>query len=447
MGRVVRIDVRRGIAPLAALIVLGVTFAVLVTETEMWAGRWSALAGYLRILMIVLVPLALAAGAWQGGRERRRRLGELLATTSLPPWRRLTAAWAPVATGVVGGFLLAGGVVAVPVALVATYSGGGWWWLVVVGVIALGAAVAAGLAIGTVLPWRLTAPVLGLAGYVVMGAVTYARDSRVWLSPALDDAAEASVLPLGDHVAQAAWFAAIGATALAVVASRRRWPALVPAAVAVVAGAVLVSGPADRWRDDAAAREPVCAGTEPRVCAGREVAFVLDDFQAYAGRTLTVYAGIEGIPDTVGAVTAYRPALGDDAAVVSVRPYLTWRGTLAPTGEYEADLETDLRYGVLPNRWCYDGEDPREADAVWTAADVAVRWNGTDLVGEVANVMDDDGSIFWFGGVGADPAVAALAERLRALPDAARYDWMERYLVAGEACDPAALDALLDELR
>lgn len=447
MDRIVRIDLRRGIAPLGGLLVFGATVAVLLNEAEMWSGRWSALAGYLRVLMIVLVPLTMAVGAWQGGRDRRRRIGELLASTPRPPWRRAVAAWAAVAMGVLAGYLVAGGIMAVLVGRVATYAGGGWWWLVAVSMVALGAAAAIGLAAGTLLPSRLTAPILGLAGYVVIGALMYGAGGQKWLSPALDHPYEGRFLPLGDHVAQAAWFAALGVTALTLAGSRRLWPALVPAAVAAVLAVVIVAGPDDRWKEDASAREPVCVEGEPRVCATRDVAFVIDDFQAVAGRALAVYDGVDGLPDTLHAVTDHRPATGHDAAVVTVRPYLTLLGGLAPSAAHGASLRTDLVYSVLPDRRCDDGAAWPGQDVAFTAADVAVLWAGEDLTGDVATFVDDEGGTLWYSGAGADPATRALADELRSWPRADQLRWLERYVVAGEACDAEALGALLAELR
>jgi hypothetical protein len=62
--RVLRSEVLRGTAPVAAATFAVASVAMLLNETEDWVGRWVPFAQYVRVTLIVLVPLAVAAGAW-----------------------------------------------------------------------------------------------------------------------------------------------------------------------------------------------------------------------------------------------------------------------------------------------------------------------------------------------------------------------------------------------
>nr|WP_244161719.1 hypothetical protein [Micromonospora eburnea] len=54
---------------------------MLAVHPDDWAGRWAGLANYLRVSLLILCALMIAAGAWQSGRERRRDIDELIAST------------------------------------------------------------------------------------------------------------------------------------------------------------------------------------------------------------------------------------------------------------------------------------------------------------------------------------------------------------------------------
>ena len=92
MTRALRIDLRRSSAAGIGLLllVLGLISMFLLSEAEWWVGRWTRLAVQERSLLDLLWPLTLAAGAWQVGRDRRGRVGELFASTGRPAWQRVT---------------------------------------------------------------------------------------------------------------------------------------------------------------------------------------------------------------------------------------------------------------------------------------------------------------------------------------------------------------------
>lgn len=82
---VMGIELRRSAALGAALITVVVGVGALYVSTGRWSTGWMALALAIREYLLLLWPLALAAGAWQGRREHRAKVGELFATTARPP--------------------------------------------------------------------------------------------------------------------------------------------------------------------------------------------------------------------------------------------------------------------------------------------------------------------------------------------------------------------------
>ncbi|MEU7172005.1 MULTISPECIES: hypothetical protein [Micromonospora] len=80
---------------------------MLAVHPDDWAGRWAGLANYLRVSMLILCALMIAAGAWQSGRERRRDIDELIASTPRPGWQPLVMAWLAVTVAGVAGLLVA----------------------------------------------------------------------------------------------------------------------------------------------------------------------------------------------------------------------------------------------------------------------------------------------------------------------------------------------------
>src|SRR5690606_14141120 len=84
---VLRTELRRSTAGVAAVATLALGASLLVAEASSWAGRWMGLAAAVRFSTLLLAPAAVALGVWQGGRERRRRIGGLLASTPRPRWQ------------------------------------------------------------------------------------------------------------------------------------------------------------------------------------------------------------------------------------------------------------------------------------------------------------------------------------------------------------------------
>ena len=69
MSRVLGFELRRSAALGAALILLVAGVVLLFATPGRWSAGWMPLAMTQREDLTLLVPLALAAGAWQGRRE------------------------------------------------------------------------------------------------------------------------------------------------------------------------------------------------------------------------------------------------------------------------------------------------------------------------------------------------------------------------------------------
>jgi hypothetical protein len=104
MSRVLGIELRRSAALGCALILLVVGAVALYFAEEIgFATGWMQLAMAQRLYLALLWPLALAAGAWQGRREHRSRVGELFASTPRPRAHRAVPTMGAMAAAVVGG--------------------------------------------------------------------------------------------------------------------------------------------------------------------------------------------------------------------------------------------------------------------------------------------------------------------------------------------------------
>ncbi|MEV4626481.1 hypothetical protein AB0J90_09380 [Micromonospora sp. NPDC049523] len=78
-GRFLRVELRRSAAGGIALLMLVVGTVMPLSSTQSFTGRWMQLAVNTRSMLMVLLPLALAGGAWPGRRETRHRVDELFA--------------------------------------------------------------------------------------------------------------------------------------------------------------------------------------------------------------------------------------------------------------------------------------------------------------------------------------------------------------------------------
>jgi hypothetical protein len=388
---------------------------MLAVHPDDWGGRWAGLANYLRVSLLILCALMIAAGAWQSGRERRRDIDELIASTPRPGWQPLVVAWFVVTLAGAAGLVVAFAGAAVLVARVATYTGGGWWWTLVVGVLALAAAAAVGVAVGRLVPLRVAAPIAGLATYLGLAIVAYWDGTPgAWLSPVYGGWAVYSAVPGRVTALQAAWLVALTVLLLAVTARQRR-AALLAGGLAVAVP--ITTGPGTyRLPADPAAVELVCTSSGPQVCLSRINAFLIDDVTKVVQPILARLDGIPGAPRRAADQAAQPTGLSierDDGTVwLSLDYQSTALGGLASRKSLRADFRQVTRAR------CEDPSGTRSIDQ---------RVHRTDTL-----------ATDWMLDEAATPDDVPLA-RLRALPEPAQRAWFATYLDAAHRCDIPAL--------
>ena len=264
MSGPLRTELKRGVGLWASvpLVVAGV--AVVLAHPRDWAGDWYGWAFYLRTMLIVFGPLVVAVAAWQGGRERRRGLNELLESTSRAPLHRMSASLASPAAWSLVAFAVVATAMGALTFSYATY-GNPPFLLALSAAAAVLMFAALGFVIGQLVPWRVTAPLLAIATYVGLAAVSYSPDKATYLSPGVQ---------LFSTDLPAAWwgpatlvvFLAVGLAALLVLGPRSRWLSPVALAVAVVAATPVVQTGRDAFTADLAAEQLTCADGAPQVC-------------------------------------------------------------------------------------------------------------------------------------------------------------------------------------
>ncbi|MFC9251029.1 hypothetical protein [Amycolatopsis thailandensis] len=327
--RTLRIELRRTIAPWAALAILVVAFGFLYSFSGPWTRpplawdeHWGLAAQWSRFLLVFLWPIAIGAGAIQGMRDSRSGTVELMATMPRPGWQR-----AAKLAGALGGLLVLGYLLVFAAGAVqAVFNDGffsfGWLPIVVVGVLAMLAGAWIGLGIGRLLPHPLTAPAVAVAALVTMlvfqiggseGSVIFgAVPLRVaLLAPAMDVVNDPFTTTSGRmDLGQGIWLAGLAATGfllLAVRSTRAKVLAVVPALVAVaIALPVLPGSTAEAKAVDPRATAMICDGP---VCVPGAMEYELPRF---AGPGKTALRLLGTLPDAPVKVAVQDRRLGYD---------------------------------------------------------------------------------------------------------------------------------------
>ncbi|WP_305789427.1 hypothetical protein [Symbioplanes lichenis] len=350
MTRVLSIELRRSAALGATAVLLLAGAALLFAAPTRWVSSGMALVMAQREYLVLLWPLALAAGAWQGRREHRSKVGELFSSTPRPPAQRVLPTAAALAVAAVTGYLLMTAVGAAWMAGTARYLPAQAFVVLTVGLVAIVGGVWLGLAVGRLLPYLVTAPLLAVAGIGLLMTIGAVRGAPEWLAYVLSPMYGMSLYTDWQTVggrtsaAQAIWLTALAIAALVLLMAgswRTRLTALLPAALgAALAIAVIPHG--DDFVPhpiDPVAQEFVCTNDAPAVCVTRVRAGLLDDFAPLARQTLGALAKLPDPPTTVREdTTTYQPL------------------TLAPQppGVILADLYTNARgklIGQLPTQF------------------------------------------------------------------------------------------------
>jgi hypothetical protein len=432
-GRALRIELLRGAAPVAAG---GALLGGLVEMYSLaggwagWPGRWMPFASSIRMSLFVIGAFTVACAAWQGGRERRRRMEDQLAMAARPSWQPVLVGWAAVPLGASVALLavVIAGVAAV--APVATYSGGGWWRVLAVAFPGLAALSALGFAFGRLVPFRLAAPVAGIGTYLIMvGVIDTGELGGVRLLAPVLSQYDAPGFQFSGAVSarQALWFGGLAIAAVVLVGARRRWLAVVPAGAAAVAATLLITDPVDPWQPDPRALELVCTDRTPEVCLTRLNAFLLDDAARTVELVLARWDGVPGAPTRAVEETFVPYSLAPDPTPpggsvfrVQLDSGVTLAGGLADP--YEGMSHVDW----WPDIGCGEGARRARHESVIR---VTAAWGSNQKPS-------------WF-----EPSELAALDVLEGMPDDAQRAWLGAAVAAAETCDEAALAKLAEDLE
>jgi hypothetical protein len=291
--RALWIELRRSAALWSGVLLLGTVLVLTYAFSgpwgkgpDAWTEEWTNLARWLRFHLMLVWPLALAVGAWQGRRAHRSKMDELLGSVPRPAAQRVLPVALAMCVGLAAAYLVLFLAGAVQVVGNTTFNDFGWVPILVVGFLALFAAALLGMGIGRVLPFLLTAPVLGIAGLAAMVLTSIGSPGT---GSILDGAVSQQVALLGPafegvrdtfdtiaaHVSvlQMVWFGALILTGFGLFAFdglKARLLALLPTVVgAAIVLPLLPSEPDEVVVRDAEAVALVCAEGTPRVCVSR----------------------------------------------------------------------------------------------------------------------------------------------------------------------------------
>ncbi|MER6411251.1 hypothetical protein [Streptomyces humidus] len=333
-GRVLRIELRRSVAPWAGILVLVLALTFLYmpdaawrSGTTAWTAQWTPLAMKTRSLLFYLWPLAIGLGALQGLRDHRSKMSELLTSTPRPARHRAATLAGAAAITLASAFALLVLVGGVQVLAHTEYLHLGWLPISLVGVLFLVAGAVLGMGAARALPSPLTPPALAMVAFVFTALMhmTLGRTetgttdglpstepNRVsLLSPTLEDVREAFVTVSAPvHVGQTIWMLGMAATGFALLVAatpRARLTALTPVlAGATIALLVLPAETRRMYVVDRAAAELVCDGP---VCVTRTQQARLADLAGPGKEALRLLRGALGdqAPESVRENTAVLP--------------------------------------------------------------------------------------------------------------------------------------------
>jgi len=432
MSRILRIELRRSAAIGAVLILVLAGAVLLYAAPKRWAPGWMSLAMIQREYLVLLWPLALAAGAWQARREHRSNVAELFASTARPRAQRMVPALGAMGVAAACAYLAVAAVAAPWIIDTARYLPATAFVVVAVGALAMVAAAWLGLAVGRLLPSLITAPALAVAGIGLLMVIPAATRSREWLalvfSPMYGMGQYTDYQTVYGRVsaAQAVWLVALAAAAAVLLASgdwRTRVAALLPAVLG--AGlAIMIIPRNDEFVSnpvDPVAQEQVCADGSPRVCVSRVHSGLLPEAAPLARQALEMLAKLPNPPTTVHEdTTTFYPDTSPprQADVVLMSISVDKDGHLARKAE------------ILPRMLFNAGADMSGCDDSWNLA--VSRAAGYWLMGR------EPGPDYFQASPEENAEAAKLWQGLRSLPEqeaAARVGAVRRAALACEKLD------------
>ncbi|MFI8811026.1 MULTISPECIES: hypothetical protein [unclassified Streptomyces] len=415
---VLRAELRRGSVPWTGPVVALAVLVPMVNKADEWQGSWGETQGLLHSAATLIAgPLAAAAGCWQGGREHRRRTAGLWLSVPRGRPAQLVMAALPIALWAAVGYLVAlAGVSAATWPY--TGAGGPSAAVAVTDLCALVSLTFVGFVVGRVCRWRLTAPVLGAAGYVGLGAPSYLSSDARFLNPAQQFELHGTVPVWWFAPVMVVW---VGGLALAPVlgyAARRRYLALVPLAVAASVAPLIVGAGEGLFRDDPVAARLVCGDTVPQICVGGLDGPLLPRASEALSGMLSRLEGVPGAPVRY-VDPAVRPGADESALPSLTRGWSVVRNEFPDPVDYAAQTVWQLTARDCPAS--LEQNDPAGARRMWETDDA------------VAGYLADRDEAF------PDPPHPA---RLTAMPDAERTVWLGRFLASRGSCDPQEVPAL-----
>ncbi|CAM5606889.1 hypothetical protein [Streptomyces aurantiogriseus] len=456
--RVLRIELKRSVAPGAGAVVLTTALAFLYllnagwwTGTTAWTAQWTSLALWTRSLLFYLWPLAVGLGALQGLRDHRSKMSELLTSTPRPARHRAATLAGATAITLASAFALLILVGAVQVLAHTEYTHLGWLPISLVGALSLVAGAVLGMGAGRALPTVLTPPLLAMGAFVftalmhmslgrtettTAAGVPSTEPNRIsLLSPAVQEVRDVLVtLSASVHVGQTIWLLGLAATGFVLLVAatpRARLIALTPAlAGAVIALLVLPTDPRRMYVVDEAAAELVCDGP---VCVTKTHQAQLIDLAGPGKKALRLLHDALGgqAPVSVRENTSLLPDgsipqwsrktvlfdVDDDIIAAAQGEELTW-----------ALIAKGMVPGCSPVGWSGMGEDD-------IAQTVAVGW----VLGDLRS-LPGTGSASWRREV--DAEARPVWKELKALPRAEQLSRINAMRAAALSCKGDAFDAL-----
>jgi hypothetical protein len=418
---------------------------VMKAPLVLWSSRSLAMQGSLQ----VIGPFVAGVAAWMASRDSRRKITDLVRTTAWLAWRRQLTTWAATTAWAVGFYGLATAVLFLLTARQASW-GGPVWWPVAVGAMGVLGFSALGFALGTFIPGRFTAPLLG-TGLLLALQLDLLADAHhnpyAVLAPVRDSLVAGASLFFGADpslaIMQIIFLSgvsalALGALALPAGASGGRWVrgagvAITLAGIAASVTGVILAGTARETAQgvvipalhNGASSRPVgytaaCdnQGLVP-VCAQPAYRRILPAVSADVAPVLRQVAGVPGAPVRIG---IQPPAYGQASASLSGSPPELYLGSFINS---EGPMtRAELADGLM--------ESAALAIAGGTVA------GGTVANGGQGNPAQQAISLGMLLVAGVHPAgrrevdaqPRAAAERFAALAASRRREWLGAHLVA-----------------
>ncbi|MFJ5518013.1 hypothetical protein ACIQB4_13230 [Streptomyces griseoluteus] len=420
-----RAEALRGFPPLAGAAVLLLLGALLPASADTWQGDWAETADHLHDALVVALPLAAAAGCWQGGRNRRRRTEDLWGTAVRAPLTRLLVSALPVALWVAVGYLLT---VALTTLSAWPYVRGDHPHLSPVpgDTAALMAAALLGHVVGQAAPTTLAAPLLGLAAYAGLTTAVY-QDAVSPLNPAVP--AVNGFWPVWwQPLALAAWTLGFTFAVTLAYAARRRATALVPLAAALAA-ALLLSAGNGPWRPDPLAHRQVCdTSTTPAVCVNARYSGMLPQVRAALSGVTGKLRGVHNLP--VRWSDRGEEPRADEAALPILTPF-GWsvvRGRMTHREQYAWEAVVALR-----------GDCGEESERVQLADDAVQAYLAPNPQQRDFDADDAKGDAAARARLRVNQAARA---ELAGMDEERRRTWLSAYFGARTACDTEGVPSL-----